>query len=304
MMHIFSNKYDVILIHGYQTFSAWLILMAAKLQGIKVMLRGEAIPKKQNTNWKNIFFQKIIKVFLFFCDAVIYSCSQNKEYWSRLNVSEDKMFFAPCAVDNEFFQKEKKRNLSERAELRHQLGIHEVDFVVLFSARFTSRKRPLDLIEAIAKINHTNVVMLFIGDGLEREAMEVAVKHHGIRAIFTGFLNQKELSRYYVLADMFAIVSSYDASPKALNEAMNFAIPVVCSEGVGTAHDLVRNGENGFVVPVGDIDAISKSIWQLFNDRKLSRQMGMASSNIVVDWNLKNAAKAILQAAHYSISVR
>jgi glycosyltransferase involved in cell wall biosynthesis len=297
--HILVSRYDAVLIHGYQTFSAWLVFLAAKLAGTKVIVRGEAIPKEGRRSWKVRLASRAARFFLAFSDAVMYSCSGNKEYWKELAVPEEKMFFIPCAVDNEFFRREKEHHLPQRGLMRRDFGIGPDDFVVLFLARFTERKRPLDLIEAVARIEHENIVILFIGDGPEREAMERAVKQHGIRAVFTGFVNQRVLPRYITLADIFVVISSYDASPKALNEALNFSIPIISTERVGTARDLVQEGGNGFVVKVGDQGAIARGIDFLNRDREQARKMGVMSANIVASWSLKNDVKGVLEAAKY-----
>jgi len=298
-VHMFSSRYDAVLIHGYQTFSAWLVFLAAKLVGTKVIVRGEAIPKEGKQSLRRRLASRVAKIFLTFSDAVMYSCSGNKEYWEELAVPEEKMFFIPCAVDNSFFRREQERHLPQREEMRREFGIGPDDFVVLFSARFTVRKRPLDLIEAVAGIDHEKIVLFFVGEGPERKAMEVAVKRHGIRAFFTGFVNQGELPRYYTLADIFTVISSYDASPKALNEALNFSIPAICSDRVGTARDLVWEGENGFVVKVGDQEAIAKGVDMLNRDRELARKMGEASANIVASWSLENDVQGVLEATRH-----
>jgi glycosyltransferase involved in cell wall biosynthesis len=297
--HLLAKRYDAVLIHGYQTFSAWLVFFAAKLAGTKVIVRGEAIPKKGKRSWKSRFASRMTQFYLAFSDAVMYSCTGNKEYWKEMAVLEKKMFFFPCAVDNAFFRRERTHHLPRRNKMRENLGIYSDDFVVLFSARFTDRKRPLDLIEAVATINHEKIVLLFVGEGPKRDAMEKLVSQHGIRAVFTGFVNQGELARYYTLADIFVVISSYDASPKALNEAMNFSIPVISSDQVGTARDLVHEGKNGFVVNVGDQEAIAKGINLCNLNREKSCQMGKVSANIVASWSIENNVKGLHEAVRY-----
>lgn len=299
--HLLSNKYDVVLIHGYQTFSAWLVFIAAKLRGTKIVFRGEAIPKKQTSTWKKQLSQWVTEKFLASCDAVMYSCTGNKLYWQERKVPNNKMFFIPCAVDNEYFSEQQKNYLPDRNQLRQQEGILENDFVILFLSRFTARKRALDLIKAVSIIEHKNIVLLFVGDGLERDIMEAETKASQLKAVFTGFKNQDELSKYYTMSDMFAVISSYDASPKALNEALNFKLPVLVTDQVGTAYDLVCEDENGFIVLVGDVETMAMHITKLNQNRKLATQMGEKSIEIVTDWSLQNDAKGVLQALKYVV---
>ena len=129
--------------------------------------------------------------------------------------------------------------------------------------------------------------------------MEEYSKRHHIKAIFTGFVNQTEISKYYSISDLNVVISDYDPSPKAMNEAMNFKLPIIVTDVVGTAHDLVKDGKNGFIVKVGDIDSISKKVDFLNKNRKELIRMGNNSFNIVEGWNFKEGVKGIIQAFDY-----
>jgi glycosyltransferase involved in cell wall biosynthesis len=289
------------LIQGYYNLSCWLAFFAAKLAGIKVIWRGESTLKGDENSaslkkrLKQIVLTKLFKA----CDAVMYSCTGNKDYLKFYGVHESKLFPIPCAVDNDYFRTEYKKYLEREKDIRKELGIKEDDFVILFSARFTTRKRPLDLLKAIRKIEHDNILVLFVGDGLERRNMEKYVQNHRIRALFTGFQNQSEISKYYSVSDMAIVASDYDPSPKAMNEAMNFELPIIITDVVGTAYDLVEDGENGFVVKVGDVDTIAEKIDYLNKNRTVAKVMGKKSWEIIKDWNFQKDAKSVERAVKF-----
>jgi len=98
---------------------------------------------------------------------------------------------------------------------------------------------------------------------------------------------------------MFAVISSYDASPKALNEALNFSLPVLCSDGVGTAKDLVKEGGNGSIVSCGDTNAMADFIKFLSHNEKVAKEMGENSKNIVKSWTPEKDALGVLGALNY-----
>jgi len=298
---ISKNKYDVILLQGYYNLSCWLAFFAAKLAGIKVIWRGESTLKgDENLAALKKRLKKIILTKSFnACDAVMYSCTGNKDYLKFYGAHDPKFFPIPCAVDNDFYRSERKKYLGKEKEIKEDLGIEANYFVVLFSARFTTRKRPLDLLKAIRKIKHDNILLLFVGDGLERRNMEKYVQNHRIRALFTGFQNQSEISKYYSASDMAIVVSDYDPSPKAMNEAMNFELPIIVTDVVGTAYDLVEDGENGFIVKVGDVDTIAEKIDYLNKNRAVAKAMGKKSWEIVKDWNFQKDVKGIEKAVQF-----
>lgn len=297
--YVLRNDFQVLLVHGHFTFSAWLVYFAGKISGKKIIIRGEAIPKKESMGLKKTLGRFFLRQYLKYADAIMYSCSRNKLYWLSHKVSEDKMFFIPCAVDNVQLQKDRLELLPEQKNTRATLGIRDDDFVVLFCSRFTNRKRPLDLIEAVASMEMSNIIILFVGDGPERKKMEIASKEKNIRAIFTGFVNQSQLPRYYNIANCYAILSEYDASPKTLNEALNFSLPIICSNMVGTSDDLVKHNHNGFIIKVGDIKEIGHYLKKLSKSRQLVLKMGKLSEDLVRDWNFDRNAEAIFKACSF-----
>ena len=294
----FIDKPDVILFKGYVNFSDWLIMILAILTRTKIIFRGEATLRgiENDPTFSHVFKKYFLNTWLKACDIVMFSCSGNKDYWKFYGVDESKLLPIPCAVDNDFFREQKIAYTPRESEIKKNLDICSDNLIVLFSARFTSRKRPLDLLKAISNIDHSNITVLFVGDGPERSNMEKYVQKHHINAIFTGFVNQTEISKYYSISSLDVVISDYDPSPKAMNEAMNFKLPIIVTDIVGTAHDLVKDGKNGFLVKVGDIDLIAEKIDFLNKNRKELIRMGNNSFDIVEGWNFKEDVKGILDA--------
>jgi glycosyltransferase involved in cell wall biosynthesis len=304
ILHLMRKGYSIVLIHGYQTFSSWIVFIVAKIIGAKIIWRGEAILRKPHQNNIIIRFAKGVVLTAYFrmCDAVLYSCSANKEYLEQYNVPDNKMFFAPCAVDNEYFRGQRKKYIDHKKELKIKVGFNVDDLVVLYVARFTQRKRPLDLINAVERIFNENIGMLFVGDGPERSNMEKAVKEKKLKAVFTGFQGQQQLSQYYSSADIFVIVSERDASPKALNEALNFELPVIASCQVGTARDLVLNDVNGFIIESNDLEMLAAKIDYLNNNRERLREMGRESLEISNKWSMERVTDGIKRSINHVLA--
>ena len=301
---IIKDRYDVVLIHGYETFTAWITLLAAKLLFRKVVFRGEAV--LEGDPYRPRITQKlkrvILPLFFYCCDAVMYSCEGNKRYFKHFGVSERKLFLLPCAVNNDFFIEQRDSLDPKVQENRTALGINNDEFVVLFSARFTERKRPYDLINAVARINNKKIIILFVGDGPERAGMENAARESQVRTIFTGFVGPAELAKYYSVSNIDVVISSKDPSPKSLNEALIFSLPIIVTDVVGTANDLVFEDKNGFIVPVGDVGLISEKINYLASNPQVCDRMGEVSFNIVQSWTIESGAEGILKAMHFTLN--
>ena len=185
------TDYDFVLVHGYQTLTCWLILLCAKIKGIKIILRGEALIKKDKNLILKLLKFLVIGFYLKNVNAILFSCKGNYKYWKSFSIDEKKLFFVPCAVDNNFFLRKKSFYKPKINLIKKELNITKDDFVIIFPSRFTDRKRPLDLINAVALASRKNIVILFVGDGPNRKKMEDLSLQKGVKSIFTGFINQK-----------------------------------------------------------------------------------------------------------------
>ena len=300
---LYNNKIDIILIHGYNTFTSWLTLLISKILNIKVIFRGEVIETKHKPQIIIIKWikRKLVRIFLNNCNAIMYSCKGNKSFLSARVSLNKKMFFIPCAVDNNFYRKQYQKNIRTSNAFKKKNNIDLNDMVIVFSGRFTERKRPMDILKAVSTIPNRNITLIFLGDGPLMQEMKEFSSTHEIKSIFTGYLNKYEISKYYSISDLFIIPSDYDPSPKALNEAMNFKLPVIVSRGLGTCDDLVDEDKNGYIIDVGDTLTLSKKIDLLNNKRNKLIEFGNYSYNKISSWNFEEDVKSIIQAANYVI---
>jgi glycosyltransferase involved in cell wall biosynthesis len=234
----------------------------------------------------------------------------NREYYLRYGVPQRKIFMMPYAVDNEFFQKKAGEARVRREQLRAELGLEQGRPVILYVAKLQRRKRPMDLLEAYVQLSPDGIreprpYLLFVGDGEERRRLEERVRGLGWRSVrFLGFKTQSELPRYYDLCDVFVLPSAHEPWGLVVNEAMNAAKPVVVSDQVGCAPDLVRDGVNGFVFPAGDIGALAERLRRLTEDPELARRMGEESLRIIDKWNFDADVQGLLEALDYVVGTR
>jgi glycosyltransferase involved in cell wall biosynthesis len=114
------------------------------------------------------------------------------------------------------------------------------------------------------------VRLVVVGDGPLRGALEALAEERGVagRVRFTGTLPAREVRRELRRADVFVLNSSYEGLPHVVLEAMSERTPVVATAAGGTG-ELVRDGETGLLVPVGDDDALRGAIRRLLDDPAL-----------------------------------
>ncbi len=130
-----------------------------------------------------------------------------------------------------------------RSELRAAFGLAE-EVVVLSVARLAPEKGLDVLLQAATA---AGVRPLLVGSGPERAYLETIARD----AIFTGELPEDRVAEAYAAADIFALLSAHEPWGVAVNEAAASGLPLVLSDRVGAAADLLRDGENGVLVPSG-----------------------------------------------------
>jgi glycosyltransferase involved in cell wall biosynthesis len=162
-----------------------------------------------------------------------------------------------------------------RAEFRRLFGIPEERFVVGWIGRMTSIKRVPDILAAFKALRDRGVdaTLCLVGDGPDRDAIEQLASELGIvrDTLFVGY--QREVAPYYAFFDAFLLPSANEGTPVVAIEALAAARPVVATR-VGGVPDVVDEGEDGFLVEVGDVEGLADRLERLARDPELRRRMG------------------------------
>lgn len=149
-------------------------------------------------------------------------------------------------------------------------------FTILFVGRLQARKRIDLLLRACAQLG-SNPRLVIVGDGPEREKLEVLAKEIYPGAEFIGAKHGTELRLYFMEADLFVLPGT---GGLAIQEAMSYGLPVIVAQGDGTQDDLVRR-ENGWQIPPNDFEALVTAMKDALSDGARLRRMGKESYRIV-----------------------
>jgi len=117
-------------------------------------------------------------------------------------------------------------------------------------------KGPKELLAAFAALDSPNAVLVFVGDGPEKAALQAAAAASPRPGAvhFLPFANQSEMPALYLAADLFVLpsIGFYETWGLAVNEAMHMGTPCLVSDRVGSQQDLVIAGQTGWVFRAGD----------------------------------------------------
>ena len=160
--------------------------------------------------------------------------------------------------------------------------------------------------EDIGRTQHDGVIVLSVGRAVPEKGFDVlaaACSDARVRLdAVTGGVPEDELARRYVGADVFALLSRHETWGVVVNEAAASGLPLVLSDRVGAAYDLLRNGENGFVVPSDDVRAVADALRKLAADPDLRRRMGERSRELVRAWGYEPSVENFVAAVREATS--
>ena len=179
---------------------------------------------------------------------VIAPSTGTRDLLRSLGIPEERIALLPYVVDNDWWHAQSAQ--VERNAVRASWGANPDTAVVLFCAKLQPWKRPLDLVQAFAKANVANSLLLFAGDGPLKEELQAETARLGISepVRFLGFVNQTQLPALYTAADVMVLPSEYDAFGVVVNEAMLCGCPAIASDSVGAGRDLIAPVDPSFIL--------------------------------------------------------
>jgi glycosyltransferase involved in cell wall biosynthesis len=170
--------------------------------------------------------------------------------------------------------------LPARDEARARLGLN--GFTLASAGRLTRQKALLDALDAIASTDGVSLVVA--GDGPERAMLERRAAKPDLagRVRFAGALARDDVLTLFRAADAALLTSSWENLPHSVVEALAVGTPVVAT-AVGGVPEIVRDGENGLLVPAGDVEAIARAIGRLAGDDGLRATLAAGAAGSVAE---------------------
>ena len=299
---LLGGRFDAVWCHSYFRLPHLTALVAGRLLGKKVFLRDEASFISSNSTGVRRFiktcFHQVLKRVL---NGILTIGSMNREYYAAIGFRQDQLFRMPYAVDNEWFAERIAEAATKRETFRAELGLEPGRPVILFASKLQPRKRAQDLIRAFIKIVDDPAAgrpyLLIAGDGELRDELQALAADAPANSVhFLGFRSQAELPPLYDICDVFVLPSNTEPWGLVTNEAMNAGRAIIATTEVGSARDLVRDGENGFIIEPGDIDALADRLLTLCSDRELCDRMGRKSLEIISNWDFNADIEGLREA--------
>jgi glycosyltransferase involved in cell wall biosynthesis len=269
-------------VHGYAQRLCWRAVRWARRRSAIVFFGDSELVHRRGLAARAVK-RAVLRRFFGRCDAFVTIGDNNEAYYRHYGVPEAKLFRGAYPVDVARFARALRD--ADRADARRRYALPPEELVVVVLGKLEARKRPLDLVEALARLGPGAPVRgLFVGDGPERRAVLAHAERRAVagRIAVTGFVNQRDVPLALLAGDALAMMSDRDPHPLAVSEALIAGLPILASDRVGCIGptDTARPGVNAIVYPCGDAGALARAIERLAADAPLRRSMAEASRAI------------------------
>ena len=275
---------DVVVVSGWSTFAAQAALAWCRARSVPYVLVVESHDEGPRAGWRRAVKGSVVpRIVRGASGALVTGTLARRSMIARGAAPEHVRVFANT-IDVEAFGARVDGLASQRASLRESLGAGPDDVVVLSVARLAPEKGLDILVHAVAEAGDPRLQLVVAGEGPERERLRDLADVRGVRLLLAGDLEWERIVETYAAADVFALLSAREPWAVVVNEAAACGLPLVLSDRVGAAHDLLRDGENGFLVAAGDVEAASTALRRLATDDELRREQGARSRELARDW--------------------
>lgn len=283
-----TGSYDaVICFVGYVRATFWVAYLAAKKAKAAFLFGTDAtsLASRNGRAWKRAFKSLLWPRLFRLADQVIVPSTASLNLMLSLGLPKDRITLTPYSVDNDWWSEQSKK--VARSAVRASWGVSEDETVILFCAKLQEWKRPLDLLRAFAKAMPSKALLVFAGDGPLQEKLksEASALRVDQQVRFIGFVNQSMLPAVYRSSDVMVLPSEYEPFAVVVNEAMCCGCPVIASDHVGSARDLIAPIQSSFVYPCGDIGALADLLRTVAADRATLESVGRACFTHMQTWS-------------------
>jgi glycosyltransferase involved in cell wall biosynthesis len=295
---------DVVVVSGWSTFAAKAAIAWCRVNAVPYLLVVESHDEGPRRGWRRAVKGTVVPPIVRQASGILATGTLARTSMIARGAAPERVRIFANTVDVEAFGDRADALAPRRPELRGELGARAEDVVVLSVARLATEKRLDVLVQAVAAARDSRLLLVVAGEGAERETLEELAAEAGVRARLVGDVEWKRIVELYVAADVFALVSEREPWAVVVNEAAACGLPLVLSDRVGAAHDLLRDGENGVLVPAGDVSVTAAALRELAGDAERRREMGARSRELARDWGYGPSVEGFAAAVREAIADR
>jgi len=287
---------DVVVVSGWSTFASQAALAWSRIRKVPYLLLVSSHEHGERSGWRTALRRLVVPRLARGSAGALALGALSRKSLVASGVAPDRVHIFANTIDVAAWGEHADRLREHRDALRKGLGVSSDDFVVLCVARLAPEKGVSVLLRAVSELEDASAVLVVAGSGPERSPLEQLAVDLGVRVLFAGDVDQERVRELYVAADVFALLSTWEPWGVVVNEAAASGLPLVLSEQVGAAPDLLRDGENGTLVPAGVVTPAAEALRRLAADPALRAAAGLRSRELVAPWGYEPSVESFVQA--------
>ncbi|MBO8162020.1 MAG: glycosyltransferase family 4 protein [Thermosipho sp. (in: Bacteria)] len=268
-------------------------------KGSKVLYTAHGLHFFEGAPLKNwLIYYNIEKWLGRFTDCII--TINNEDYISaqkRLKINDVK-YIPGVGIDLNNF---KPQTPEKKIELRKEYGYRDTDFILIYVAEMSYRKHQDLLINAVNILRNKipNFKLLLVGTGDLIKKYKEQTQNLDLEQYIHFLGYRKDIPNLMAIADIAVSSSRQEGLPVNVMEAMATGLPLVVTDCRGN-RDLVRNGENGYVVGIDDVDGFANAVEELYELEELRAKFGQKSLELIKEYSLENVRNKMTKIySHY-----
>lgn len=273
-------------------------LLTARCMGIPVAVESDTASGSLDP--LRIWVKKLTYPLLFrVASRFLPGGTRQARYLAQYGVKTDRMTVVHMTVDvcaiRQFCANDRK---AMRAAARARWGMSADECIVLFVGRLEEHKGVKLLLSAFQRAagKERDLRLAIVGSGSLATHVAAVAAEADRRVNYLGRLFGDDVLRAYLAADFLVLPSLFEPWGLVVNEAMACGLPVIVSDRVGCADDLVRPGETGLIVAAGDDGQLAAAIRRLAGDAGGRERMGQAAELLMSNWTLEHEAQNVASA--------
>jgi len=253
LRELHRRRPDVLVIGGYAVFAEQAAIAYARLLGIPYLLHNESQFLKPRSAVKRALKRALLPPVVGGAAAGLAVGSAAARYLEHYGVARDRIRFFPNTIDVPVYRELGEQARARAVEIRGALDVPERYW--LFAGRLVEEKGIPDLVNGLRLLGTSAPPLLVAGEGpLARDLRDVP----GVRLL--GFQQRDALVELMALAELTVVPSRVEPWGVVVNESLAAGCPVIVTDAVGAAEDLVVDGSNGRVVRTGDARALAAAL--------------------------------------------
>ena len=289
---LLKKRFDAVIISGYSSLTHQISIIFCRMLGIPIILWYRSFSESPSFARKilNIYLYKLIKMATHY----IVPGKKSERYLVNIGVPLNKISKIANTVDNKYFSSQYSKLLNNSNTIKNRC------ITILFVGRLMESKGVWELINAMNQINTiysaNKVELRIVGEGILSDQLKLWVDNHDINnIIFLGHLEKDELCNEYYKADIFVLPSHYEPWGLVVNEAMIFHLPIIATNTIGAADELIYNGINGYLIDPQNSKLLASKLISLIDDKLKRTSMGDESAKIIKKIDHKRSGDIIFE---------